>query len=286
MQRRRLLKLLGGSSLAVLGGHAFLIEPRQLEVAQYDLSQQAWAQRPGTATNPPIKPIKLLQISDLHLRPIDDVTRRLATTINQQQADILLFTGDIIDRAHKIPILAEFLALLDPKLSKYAILGNWENFSKVDIPKLKATYQAYGCQLLINESVVHQQGDRQLLITGLDDTVEGRPDLAKALANVQPHPHHLVLAHAPDQRDRFSAAEQALMAKFQPQLILSGHTHGGQVTFLGFAPILPRGSGKYVQGWYRDRLPQLYVSRGLGGSGTTMRLGAKPEIAVFEWPLG
>jgi uncharacterized protein len=108
------------------------------------------------------------------------------------------------------------------------------------------------------------------------------------MTGATPQPNHLILAHAPDQHDLFSAAEIDLLKPFQPQLMLSGHTHAGQITFLGWRPILPHGSGRYVQGWYGDSsalaLP-LYVSRGLGGSGIRARLGSVPEVALFEWPL-
>jgi predicted MPP superfamily phosphohydrolase len=68
-------------------------------------------------------------------------------------------------------------------------------------------------------------------------------------------------------------------------LILSGHTHGGQVCLGGWAPVLPRGSGRYVAGWYTDGAIPLYVSRGLGTTMLPIRFGAVPEIAYFEIAL-
>ena len=67
--------------------------------------------------------------------------------------------------------------------------------------------------------------------------------------------------------------------------MLSGHTHGGQLQVLGWAPVLPRGSGGYVSGWYRKVRPYLYVSRGLASSVVPLRLGAPPEVACFDWHL-
>ncbi|HEU0012912.1 MAG TPA: hypothetical protein VFQ45_04475, partial [Longimicrobium sp.] len=66
-------------------------------------------------------------------------------------------------------------------------------------------------------------------------------------------------------------------------LMLSGHTHGGQVNLFGWAPVLPRGSGRYVRGWFRDpgAIP-LYVSRGIGTSQYPVRLGSPPELALFD----
>jgi uncharacterized protein len=275
MNRRTLLKLFGGAGLVALAGDALWLEPNRLKVSRYPLKSPA-----AKATA-----ISMAQISDLHIKQVDRFTRKIAATIDRLNPDIILLTGDIVDRADTLPVLNEFLALLPAKTPKYAILGNWENNVHVDLVALRQTYAAHGGQLLLNESVVHRQADREILLTGLDDTVEGYPDLAKALQGFTPSRNHLILAHAPDQRDRFSPAEQALVEQFQPQYMLSGHTHGGQITFLGFAPVLPRGSGQYVKGWYDEARPQLYVSRGLGGSGTRARLGSTPEIALFDWQL-
>jgi uncharacterized protein len=282
MKRRNVLKLLG-ASLATVGGYAIWIEPERIAIAHHNLRDHF------TKLNPTPKftnqTLRIVQISDLHIKRIDRFNRHIADRINQQQADLILFTGDIIDRSDNLPILETFLRLIDPKPAKYAILGNWEHFSGINITDLTALYAQFNCPLLINASRIHHHHGQPLLITGLDDTVEGQPNLTQALANVQPTANHLILAHAPDQRDLFTAPEQQLLAQFQPQLILSGHTHGGQIRFLNFAPGLPRGSGRYISGWYDQATPQLYVSRGLGGSSIRARLGATPEIVVFEWTL-
>jgi hypothetical protein len=65
-------------------------------------------------------------------------------------------------------------------------------------------------------------------------------------------------------------------------LMLSGHTHGGQVQIFGCAPRVPRGSGRYREGWYEDAGPVMYVSRGVGTSVLPVRLGARPEVSFFE----
>jgi hypothetical protein len=134
------------------------------------------------------------------------------------------------------------------------------------------------------ESILHRQGDRSLLITGVDDLVS-QPDLIKSLQGIVPHANHLLLAHSPAYRDEFSNDELGIIAEYKPQLMLSGHTHGGQLALLGFAPLRPPGSGRYVSGWYHDGVIPLYVSRGLGVSVLPVRMGAVPEISYFEWFL-
>jgi uncharacterized protein len=279
MKRRTLLKIFGGTGLVALGADAIFLEPNHLVISRHHL-------RPPTP-QPQTKPatLKIVQITDLHIKQINQFTRQVAATVARLNPDVILLTGDILDRAYTLPILAEFLALLPTQPRKYAILGNWENHALRDLRPLRQTYARYGCELLINQSATFQFGGREILLTGLDDTVEGRPDLVQALQGVEPQANHLLLAHAPDQRDRFTLPERSLLNQFQPQFMLSGHTHGGQVTLLGFAPILPRGSGRYIKGWYDDFSPKLYISRGLGSSGPRVRLGARPELAVFEWEL-
>lgn len=139
-------------------------------------------------------------------------------------------------------------------------------------------------------------GAAAVLVTGLDDLIGGQPNVARALATAVPSANHLLLAHCPPQRDTF-ATEAAASARRTPdaymiapalgtpQLMLAGHTHGGQIALGGWAPVRPPGSGRYVAGWYRDAPTALYVSRGLGTSVVPVRFGAPPEIAVFDWRL-
>jgi uncharacterized protein len=284
MKRRTALKLFGvAGGLAAIGSYTLWIEPEQISVDRHNLRDHFTQLNPTPKFSP--QTLRIVQISDLHIKAFDRFNRHITDRVNQQQADVILFTGDILDRDYTLPVLEQFLRRLDPQPTKYAILGNWEHYSGLDLTALKALYAKFNCTLLVNESRVHPHQGHDLLLTGLDDTVEGQPNLTQALKGMQPTPNHLILAHAPDQRDLFTAAEVALLSQFQPQMMLSGHTHGGQIRFFSFAPALPKGSGQYVNGWYDAQAPQLYVSRGLGGSHIRARLGSIPEIAVFEWPL-
>ena len=108
-----------------------------------------------------------------------------------------------------------------------------------------------------------------------------------ALRGVPETQDQLLLAHCPQYRDALPDASAP--GWFQPAHMLSGHTHGGQVTLFGIPLFLPRGSGRYLKGWYHDQdgtLPALYVSRGLGMSGLPIRFWAAPELSLFELPIG
>lgn len=263
-----------------------MVEPRRVVVSRHRIDSRGSGSS-GAA-------IRVVQVTDLHLQRVTGHVRHVARAINELGPELVVFTGDMIDRADRVPELAEFLALLDGGSSKVASLGNWEHWGRIDLGELAAAYRAAGCRLLINETAVHAQGGREVLITGLDDSTGGRPDLAAALSNVSPRAGHIVLAHSPVYRDVLSDAASsgtgpaeliAALSRHSIDCVLSGHTHGGQVALFGWAPVRPRGSGPYVSGWYRERSPAMYVSRGLGTSIAPVRFGSPPEIAHFEWML-
>jgi predicted MPP superfamily phosphohydrolase len=236
----------------------------------------------------------MVQLTDLHLQRVGAHEHHIAETVNALAPDLVLITGDSIDRRDHLPELGAFLDLLQPGVPKYAILGNWEYQGEVNIARLANVYAARNCRLLVNETIVHRHNGGELLITGLDDLVAGSPRIERALKGVEPRPHHIVLEHCPAYRDHLTQSpersspgqreelEGADLSRYAPQYVLSGHTHGGQVTILGWAPWLPVGCGRYLSGWYRDASPALYVSRGLGTSTLPIRFGAPPEVAEFE----
>jgi predicted MPP superfamily phosphohydrolase len=85
----------------------------------------------------------------------------------------------------------------------------------------------------------------------------------------------MLLAYCPAYRDQLPR-DQSI------DLVLSGHTHGGQVQLFGFAPITPFGSGSYVEGWYRGGSAPMYVSRGVGMTAFAVRFECRPEVAFFD----
>lgn len=285
LSRRQWLAGTAGLVAAGSAANAFAIEPGRVVVTRHRVGN-------GTASTP----IRITQLSDLHLQSVGAHEERIARAVAELQPNLVVVTGDAIDRADSLAVLNDFLALLPP-VPKLAILGNWEYWGHVDRAALTRTYAKWNCRLLCNESTVLSFGNRNLVVTGLDDLVGGRPDSAAAFADLGAAPNHLLLAHCPMHRDIYRAtlpraphtvgAAKPEPAVFPPvpQLMLAGHTHGGQIAPFGWAPIRPRGSGRYVSGWYRDAPTAMYVSRGLGTSIVPARLGAVPEVAHFEWVL-
>lgn len=231
--------------------------------------------RPEQAT------LRVLQVSDLHLRTIGGLEQRLLAALHAAAPDVIAFTGDVVDRQTALPQLEIFLRECPRQPRCYAITGNWEHWSGVPLGALEKLYERHGVELLVNRSVEFAQDGCRVRVTGLDDLIGGSPDAAAALRDAAPCPNHVVLAHCPAVRDAVP-----LPAEHPADFMLSGHTHGGQIAPLGIVLKLPHGSGGYVSGWYRDDGPALYVSRGIGTSLVPMRIGATPELAQFDWSLG
>ncbi len=143
-----------------------------------------------------------------------------------------------------------------------------------------------GCQILTNQSLVLTRSrglarsGEGLWLCGLDDLWAGKPKLVATLASIPANQPRLVLSHNPD------VAEEQFGARVD--LMLSGHTHGGQVRIptLG-TPILPSRYGqKYASGLVQAPEYPVYVSRGVGSSGLPVRFGVPPEVTLFQLTSG
>lgn len=257
--------------LAVLG-IAFFIEPGRTQVTHHNIGDQRNA--PG---------FRLVQLSDLHLQDFGEHEKTLARQVKELSPDLVVITGDMIDRSDALPLLQTFVDDLG-SIPLFAVPGNWEHWSDVDFSSLRAVIERRrGNQLLLNGHASFTKGKQTIQLIGLDDFTAGNPDLSllermeylrdKSASTV-------ILQHSPGFFDL--PAVRKIMAPNNFTLCLSGHTHGGQITIAGWAPFTPRGSGQFVAGFYDIPGCRLYVSRGIGMSIISARLGSRPEIAVFD----
>jgi predicted MPP superfamily phosphohydrolase len=222
--------------------------------------------------------ITVLQISDLHLQSVGYRLKRLINKINGAAPDLIVITGDAIDRAGKIRELHRFLQLINKDIQKVAILGNWEYQGKVDLDELIKVYAANNCKLLINETIQFAFRNKTLSVTGVDDYLCGLPDINRSIRALKKSDYHILLVHCPQYSDEIPLS---LKKTAHIDFILSGHTHGGQINLFGFVPYVPRGSGGYLKGWYNDN-PRLYVSKGIGTILFPLRFRARAELAIFH----
>jgi len=223
----------------------------------------------------PLEGLRIMQITDLHLDAIVASCRldRVITCTNALKPDIVVITGDFIDEsAHTMNNIKETLSELSAPLGVYAVTGNHEFYAGVE--QAVALLESAGIQVLRNRMVTVADS---LQIIGLDDpsgsrqTGEGGPDIGKAFADYTPDLPSILLYHQPVRFEQFAAKGVDLM--------LSGHTHGGQLWPLGY---ITRLFYKRSIGLFHVGESMLYVSRGTGTWGPPMRFRTPPEIVLIR----
>jgi len=267
--RRHLL--LGGASLAAIAvADAFGIEPNWLRISEYDV--------PVPGLPKILDGYKIAQISDAHLRRLGSVEETIIREINNQNVALVLLTGDIIDDPSRLGVLSEFCSNLQgTNRTVLAILGNWEHWADISIGDLRNTYLSHKIRLFVNESDLV---DSAISIAASDDATNGNFSLSRTMRNYSAATVGLFLTHSPAILDRLPSET----GRFN--LTLAGHTHGGQCRLGSFVPVLPRGCGRFVSGWYKTPTGRTYISSGTGTSAIPVRFGCRPELPIFSLRQG
>lgn len=183
----------------------------------------------------------------------------------------------LIDDLAHAPVLEQLCAELARHSTRVlATLGNWEHWGHIEPARLAKRHARSGATLVIDAWEPWQPGDGGLAIYATDDATGGSP---RPLRPGRDAPVELLLTHSPAFVDATAPARRF-------DLCLAGHTHGGQITAAGLAPVLPPGSGRFVAGWYETQLGPLYVSRGTGTSVVPARLCCRPELPVVRLRRG
>jgi len=221
------------------------------------------------------RPVRIVQLSDLHLSEVDGYFRKVAEQVDKLSPELIVLTGDYLEEERNIRAVTDFLRLLKAPHGIFAVQGNWEYWSRLEGENLRRHFAGAGVRLLINERADLEINGQQLSILGLDYP-SPRDHLRLMQEQGDPKRFNVLLSHVP------AFAHEQLGR--QIGLILCGHTHGGQVRVPFLPPlILPRFSGRFVAGLYRvgQHNTPLYVNRGIGTSVLPVRLACRPEIAVI-----
>jgi uncharacterized protein len=273
-----ILAAIGTAGAAGLLLDAWVLEKYFFEIKSYNIGEESG------------KSIKLVLITDLHFKnTVLPQYQKLAKKLNQLKPDLLLITGDTIDSTGRIEPVQQFFDMLDPEMKKIAIPGNNDYRAHPSIEELKKVLEAHNCDFLVNESKSYNIRGARIMITGLDDLIEGDSCFKDAIKDVNRENHHFLLIHSPLQQVSVKKEIYEINKQRPPSeqlnisYIFAGHTHGGQVRIPGYVPVLPKKSGNYVNGWYNSSLPYLYVSRGFGTSTVPFRFFAKSEVTVFNY---
>ena len=242
---------------------------------------------------------RIAQLSDVHhsaLVPLAEVRRAVELT-QATRADAIVLTGDYTTAARKyIEPCAEELARLSAPAGVWAVLGNHDH--NTDGLATRRALERRGIKVMTNINTQLARGGEELQLVGIDDWSWNQTDWEQAFKGVDRTRPSLLLSHQPRVLD--------LPQTEGVSLILSGHTHGGQIRlpFYGSPAALMGEDFKYLRGRFElggkqlyvdkcakchgdggqgtDKAPQLYVVRGTGVIGVPVRFGARPEIAVIR----
>jgi len=224
------------------------------------------------------QPLTFVHLSDLHVRAFREEHEQLIRLVNEREVDFVFVTGDIPGRKRNCGSAAcRLIGALRSRYGVYACRGNWEAKRFARISFFERLMTQCGARTLINESEVVRTHAGRVMVSGVDDLLAGWPDFDSALVTEGPAADYgILLSHAP-------LAALLLTEHHRIQIVLSGHTHGGQIRVPWlWKRLLPACHAGFFDGLYRFRWGHLYVSRGVGTVGLPFRFRCPPEIAFFE----
>ena len=262
--------------LACFAFYSFKIEPFNLRIQKIDLSKNQ------------NRPLKLIQFSDTHIKP--DFTaqnfEKVVDLINQQDPDIVVFTGDLYDHAQKYSDNQNIINLLKNIKAKYlklAVYGNHDYFnvrSKDEGKSLNYSeiMEQGGFRVLKQKSEIFEIKGKKIFVAGLE---YDRSKTPKKFANPSDKnaDYNILLCHQPFLYEKYKECDY--------NLILCGHTHGGQINIPLFSKIFARKDGSnFFAGLYDlGENKKLYTNIGIGTTHISARFRAVPEISVFSLPV-
>jgi predicted MPP superfamily phosphohydrolase len=273
--RRRVLNVAGNVLLAtpfVAMGYGGFVQRTDFHVREIDV--------PITGLPPDLEGLRILQLSDIHLSAFlseGEFARAIDASLGLHP-HVAVITGDLIS-GHSDPLDAciRQLARVKADSGVYACMGNHERYARVEDYTAHAAAKV-GIRFLRGESQALRFGDATLNLAGLDfqSYRQRRTYLRGAERLILPGATNILLQHNPDVFPE--AARQGY------NLLLAGHTHGGQVTveILDQAINPARFFTPYIYGLYRAGNSAAYVTRGIGTIGIPARIGAPPEISLLR----
>ncbi len=274
--RRNLLRggLMASAALALYAGEIerHWIEIKHVEIGIADLPEA-------------FDGFRIAQLSDIHLDLFTEpfFLRHAIHKINALRPDAVCLTGDFVTELRtfpKYPIQAAWKCAAMLKTIEcrrvFAILGNHDTL--VNPVEISNALSHHGILVLRNDNAMIEHNGARLWLAGLEDALDGNPEPDKAIPErirgLRNEPV-LLLCHEPDYADHLLRRQVGQSVS----LMLSGHTHGGQVRLPFYGPItLPLMGKNYVEGLFRLGGMQLYVNRGLGAIGVPFRFDCPPEI--------
>lgn len=282
--RRNLLLGAGrlcGAAAAGVASWGLFVEPRWFEVTRRRI--------PIKGLPSGLSGLRIVQLSDIHHSTWMSIrwVRQIIDAANALAPDIVALTGDYIHRSHGYlrPVVAE-MTRLKPRIGTVAVLGNhdwWEGTGAL----CREVFGEAGIPLIDNDRRFLTSGGKLvkesregLCLAGVGDFWEDRCLYDAALAGVPGGMPRLLLSHNPDVAEE----PDLLKSGHRVDLMLSGHTHGGQIAlpFIGTPVTNSRFGSKYAKGLVQGPICPVFICKGLGMTVMPIRIGVRPEIAVLE----
>jgi uncharacterized protein len=254
---------------------AAMIEPRRVEVTHQRIVIRKLPQT--------FDGFRIVQLSDIHHSPflgVEEIAEAVYRA-NELKPDLIALTGDYVSHSRDyIDGCAQALGMLRARHGVFAVLGNHDHWT--DAARMTESLTRHGIRVLVNENVRIGLNGTYICLAGIDDLMVRRDDLPRALRGASSSETRILLAHNP------AIIREA--ARAGVDLVLSGHTHGGQINWrllIGredrkTARWLRRPSRRLMRGLAQLGSTQLYVNRGLGTVVVPLRYGCPPEITVIE----
>lgn len=242
------------------------------------------------------KPISILHLSDIHFVKNPGSKRRFFQKLSMLNPDLIFLTGDIIDNNEGIDTAIQMISGLRARYGTFLVLGNHEYYdyrwldniryhmglgkttvTRNNVARFISELKKIGVHVLVNESMKLEVHGTPVFIGGTDDPITQKIDFERALHGLGPQSLNILLVHHLDALLKLS--------HHGVDLVFAGHTHGGQIRFPFFGPLvtetnLPR---KYVEGLHDYKGMTVFVSRGLGsGRSLIIRFFCRPEAIFFE----
>ncbi len=231
-----------------------------------------WMQR----LPPALEGLKIVHLTDIHhslFTPLAEVERAVQLA-NRLEPDVVALTGDYVTLSPAyIAPMARALGRLRARRGVFAVLGNHD--FQVDADEVTRALRCHRIRVLRNSRHPIHAGGKTLWMIGIDDLWWNSDDLPAALESVPARDAKILLCHNP--LGIWQASTRGI------DLVLSGHTHGGQVRLPGFRSLYRSKLGeRFVEGWNRLNGTQIYVSRGIGKVVVPIRVACPAEIACLH----
>jgi uncharacterized protein len=222
--------------------------------------------------------LTIAQLSDIHHGPYTglEYISECAEIVNRMNPDVVALTGDFTFGGKRyIEPCVEALKALKARVGVYAVLGNHDYY--VGAGDVGRALKNGGFDLLVDAKDRIELGGSKLWLLGVDDLLYGRTDINRLVRGLPEEEPRIALSHNPDFIEEFAIKKKHI------DLMISGHTHGGQIRFplIGAPHISSEYGQRYAVGLNRKGAMQVYTTRGIGTILLPARLNCPPEIVLF-----